>query len=85
MGLSFTVFMTKGAYVVNEADAERVLEALDAGSAHVAVTADIFGDGLRSQPMRIVTAHVVSVATNVEESTSVLAKTPLSVLRGGLT
>ncbi len=64
MERSFTVTLTKGAYVVNEVDAERVLEAVERDEAHALVQADTFGDGLHVASVRIVIKHVISVIEN---------------------
>lgn len=89
MKRTFTVFMTRGAYVVGEADAKRVLEAISAGTTHVGVSADVFGDGLCVQPMQIVAAHVVSVSTNEQPeicapAASNAKRSAFTLVRGGL-
>jgi hypothetical protein len=60
----FTVTLSKGAYVVNEEDAERILGAIAKKEPHVLVNADTFGDGVHIAPVRIVTVHVISVIEN---------------------
>ena len=81
---SFTVHLTRGSFVVDITNAERVLAAVEAGEAHVAVMADRFGDGLVIQPVRIVTAHVVSVAANPTQANRAPGQSPLlSVVSGG--
>jgi hypothetical protein len=85
MDHTFTVFMTRGAYVVGEPDAQRILRAIDVGDAHVSVEADIFGDGLARQSMKIVTAHVISVVANTNQVEAPWERRPLTVVRGGLT
>lgn len=64
MGHSFTVILTKGRYVVSEADAEIVLKGVEEQRPHVLVRADMFGDGLAYSPVRIVVAHVIAVVAN---------------------
>jgi hypothetical protein len=65
MDVTYSIRMTRGAYVVSRDDAERVLHAVEAREPHVLVDADTVGDGLYRNPIRIVTAHVLSVAENV--------------------
>jgi hypothetical protein len=65
MDCSYSIRMTRGIYVVSSEDAERVLHAVESGEPHVLVDADTFGDGLSHVPVRIVTAHVMSVAKNL--------------------
>jgi hypothetical protein len=84
MDRSFTIFMTRGAYVVGESDAQRILRAIDAGDAHVPVEADIFGDGLSRQSMQIATAHVISVVSNANKADESPGPRPLTIVRGGL-
>lgn len=89
MKRTFTLFMTRGAYVVGEADAHRVMEAITNGTPHVGVSADVVGDGLCVQPMQIVTAHVVSVSANAESATcaagvSKTSRAAFALVKGGL-
>jgi hypothetical protein len=64
MEASYTVRLTRGSYVVDESDAVKVLQAIEERRAHVLVQADAFGDGLQLAPVRLITAHVVSVIAN---------------------
>ncbi len=72
MPCTYSIRMTRGVYVVDAEDAERVLRAIEAREPHVLVNADTLGDGLYRTPVRIVTAHVMSVAENIslDEETS---------------
>ncbi len=65
MPSSYTIRMTRGAYVVSAQDAERILRAVETKESHVLVEADAIGDGLYRTPIRLVTAHVLSVAENI--------------------
>lgn len=56
--------MTKGAYVVEAQDAERVLEAVTQRDAHVLVRADLTGGGEFFASIRLVVAHVIAVIEN---------------------
>lgn len=61
---TYTVFLTKGAYVVKQPDAERILDAVERSEPHVLVSADLFGDGIHFAAVRIVTAHVIAITQN---------------------
>lgn len=58
---SYAIVMTKGAYVVSEDDALRVLEAVEQSQPHVLVCADLLGDGIAEHRVRIITSHVIAV------------------------
>jgi tRNA U38,U39,U40 pseudouridine synthase TruA len=62
--VSYTVYLTRGAHVVRERDAERILEAVESRAPHVLVQADILGDDLVWNSVRIIVAHVVSIVRN---------------------
>lgn len=64
MTSTYSIRMTRGVYVVDAEDAERVLRAVETSEPHVLVNADALGDGLFRVPIRIVTAHVMSIAEN---------------------
>jgi hypothetical protein len=68
MSQTFTVILTRGAYVVRETDANKIMEAVRKSEPHVLVDADMIGDDLYYTPVRIVTTHVVAVAANLEEA-----------------
>jgi len=70
MNRSFTLVLTKGRYVVSEADAERVLKSVQDQDAHVLVRADMLGDGLVYSPVRIVVSHVIAVVENDASATA---------------
>ena len=80
MEITYSIRLTRGAYVVSREDAERVLRAVEAREPHVLVEADTIGDGLYRTPLRVVTAHVMSVAEN-SHSLSETATTSRPVLR----
>jgi hypothetical protein len=87
---TYTVFMTRGAYVVDESAADAILHAISRGLPHVGIHADILGDGLCTHPMRIITAHVVSISANagvqaVEPADDAYPGRSLALVRGGLT
>jgi len=56
--------MTRGALVVSEDDANRVLQAVEKHELHVLVSADTMGDGLYTNPVRIIVSHVIAVIEN---------------------
>jgi hypothetical protein len=60
----FTVVMSKGSYVVREADALRVLDAIDRKDGHVLVEADLLGSGESFSQVRLTVAHVISIVCN---------------------
>jgi hypothetical protein len=60
----FTVNLTRGAYVVNEPDAQTILDAVAKKEPHTLVRADILGDGIVFNAVRLVTAHIVSIVQN---------------------
>jgi tRNA U38,U39,U40 pseudouridine synthase TruA len=64
MDTLFTINLTRGAYVVRQPDAERMLQAISARESHALVKADILGDGLYYSPVRIVVDHVISIVEN---------------------
>ena len=64
---TFTIVLSKGAYVVDQNSAETVLAAIENGAKHVLIKADVLGDGLCLADVRVVTAHVISVLRNATE------------------
>lgn len=87
MERSFTITLSNGAYVVGEADAERILAAVERNEPHTLVNADTFGDGLHMSAVRIVTQHVISVIENravaQQEHTGRAERLHLRALNGG--
>lgn len=81
MERSYTVRLTRGAYVVDEADADKVLKAVENQEPHVLVKADTFGDGLHFAPVRVITAHVISVIENLTAAEATVGDAPLPRLR----
>jgi hypothetical protein len=57
----YTVFLTKGTYVVSESDAERIRAAVASGEPFVEVEVDLRGDGATAHRAEIATAHVVTL------------------------
>jgi hypothetical protein len=57
----YTVFLTQGTYVVDEADAERIRAAVAAGSPFVEVGIDLRCDGIVAHRAEIATSHVVTL------------------------
>jgi hypothetical protein len=55
----YTVFLTKGTYVVDEPDAERIRSAVASGAPFVEVGVDLRCDGAATHRAEIATAHVV--------------------------
>ncbi len=76
MACTYSIRLTRGVYVVGAEDAERILRAIEAGEPHVLVNADTLGDGLYRTPVRIVTAHVMSVAENIAADENALTDSP---------
>jgi len=58
---SYTVFLTKGTYVVSEPDAERIRAAVALREPFVEVGVDLRGDGAAAHRAEIATAHVVTL------------------------
>jgi len=58
---SYTVFLTKGTYVVDESDAERIRSAVAARAPFVEVGVDLRCDGASAHRAEIATAHVVTL------------------------
>jgi 6,7-dimethyl-8-ribityllumazine synthase len=58
---SYTVFLTKGTYVVDESDAERIRSAVASGAPFVEVGVDLRCDGATAHRAEIATAHVVTL------------------------
>jgi hypothetical protein len=56
----YTVFMTKGAYVVTSAVADAILEAVRTGKADVTISLEVMGAVGRKVEMTLITSHVVS-------------------------
>lgn len=57
----YTVVLTKGTYVVDEPDAERIRSAVASGEPFVEVGLDLRCDGAASHRAEIATAHVVTL------------------------
>lgn len=57
----YTVFLTKGTYVVDEPDADRIRSAVASGEPFVEVDVDLRCDGAASHRAEIATAHVVTL------------------------
>lgn len=57
----YTVFLTKGTYVVDEADAQRIRDAVESRSPFVEVGVDLRCDGVVAHRAEIATAHVVTL------------------------
>jgi hypothetical protein len=57
----YTVFLTKGTYLVDAADAQRIRDAVEAGSPFVEVGVDLRCDGVAAHRAEIATAHVVTL------------------------
>ena len=62
--MKYTIRLTRGMYVVNAEDADRVLAGIEAKAVHVLVSADTMGDGLYTCPVRIILAHVMAIVEN---------------------
>lgn len=60
----FTINLTRGAYVVRQADADKILRAVEQNEPHILVEADLLGDGLYYSPVRIIVQHVIAVVKN---------------------
>jgi hypothetical protein len=58
---SYTVFLTKGTYVVDESDAERIRSAVASRAPFVEVGVDLRCDGAAAHRAEIATAHVVTL------------------------
>jgi hypothetical protein len=57
----YTVFLTKGTYLVDESDAERIRTAVASGAPFVEVGVDLRCDGAVEHRAEIATAHVVTL------------------------
>ncbi|MBV8581344.1 MAG: hypothetical protein JO225_15825 [Candidatus Eremiobacteraeota bacterium] len=57
----YTVFLTKGTYVVDETDAQRIREAVAASAPFVEVAVDLRCDGVAAHRAEIATKHVVTL------------------------
>lgn len=57
----YTVFLTKGTYLVDEPDAERIRSAVASGVPFVEVGLDLRCDGAVAHRAEIATAHVVTL------------------------
>ncbi len=57
----YTVFLTKGTYVVDEPDADRIRSAVASGTPFVEVGVDLLCDGAAEHRAEIATAHVVTL------------------------
>ena len=57
----YSVVLTKGSYLVDEADADRIRDAVAARSAFVEVGVDLRCDGVTAHRAEIATAHVVTL------------------------
>ena len=57
----YSVVLTKGSYLVDEADADRIRDAVAARSAFVEVRVDLRCDGVVAHRAEIATAHVVTL------------------------
>ena len=57
----YTVFLTKGTYLVDAADAQRIRDAVASGSSFVEVGVDLRCDGVAAHRAEIATAHVVTL------------------------
>ena len=57
----YSVVLTKGSYLVDEADADRIRDAVAARCAFVEVGVDLRCDGVVAHRAEIATAHVVTL------------------------
>ena len=57
----YTVFLTKGSFLVEERDAERIRAAVASRSPFVEVDVDLRCDGVAAHRAEIATAHVVTL------------------------
>ncbi len=57
----YTVFLTKGTYVVDDSDAERIRSAVASRTPFVEVGVDLRCDGAVAHRAEIATAHVVTL------------------------
>lgn len=57
----YTVFLTKGSYLVDESDAERIRSAVAERAPFVEVGVDLRCDGATAHRAEIATAHVVTL------------------------
>ena len=57
----YTVFLTKGTFLVDEADAERIRNAVASRSPFVEVGVDLRCDGVVAHRAEIATSHVVTL------------------------
>lgn len=57
----YTVFLTKGTYLVDEGDAERIRSAVASRSPFVEVGVDLRCDGVIAHRAEIATSHVVTL------------------------
>jgi hypothetical protein len=57
----YTVFLTKGSYLVDEADADRIRTAVASRSPFVEVGIDLRCDGVVAHRAEIATSHVVTL------------------------
>jgi hypothetical protein len=57
----YTVFLTKGTYLVDEADAERIRTAVASRNPFVEVGVDLRCDGVVAHRAEIATSHVVTL------------------------
>jgi hypothetical protein len=64
----YTVVLTKGSYLVDEADANRIRDAVASRSAFVEVGIDLRCDGVVAHRAEIATAHVVTLVRVPERS-----------------
>ncbi len=64
----YTVFLTKGSYLVDEADANRIRDAVTSRTAFVEVGVDLRCDGVVAHRAEIATAHVVTLVRVPEPS-----------------
>jgi hypothetical protein len=58
---SYTVFLTKGTYLVDESDAQRIRSAVASRAPFVEVGVDLRCDGAAAHRAEIATAHVVTL------------------------
>jgi hypothetical protein len=79
---TFAVVLSKGAYIVRQHDAERILDAIDRSERHLLVDADLLGDGIHFSPVRIVLAHVIAIVKNDSRVDSPRPNTTLRLLGG---
>ncbi len=57
----YTVYLTKGTYVVDDADAQRIRDAVASSTPFVEIGIDLRCDGVVAHRAEIATAHVVTL------------------------